>query len=235
MPLNSGQMMRKLKLLADASIAEHSGRFFKSGKGQYGEGDRFLGIRVPVLRKLAKECRGAELAQALDLLQNEFHEARLFAVLLMVDLYKKGSETEKSTLCRQYLAHARYVNNWDIVDSSAPYILGPELLGKDHGMLFRLAASELLWERRIAVLATFHFIRHHDYGTTLRLAELLIGDKEDLMHKACGWMLREVANRDLAVARTFLDRHAPGMPRTMLRYAIEKFPEKLRQQYLKSR
>jgi 3-methyladenine DNA glycosylase AlkD len=235
MTLTASRMTAKLQELADAALAARTAHFFKTGKGQYGEGDIFLGISVPALRVMAKECKAVDLQAVLQLLRSDFHEARLLAVLLLVALYKRGNQAQREEICRQYLAHAVYVNNWDIVDSSAPYIVGPELLGQDHKQLFRLARSKSLWERRIAVMATFHFIKQHQYDTTLQLVALLIDDKEDLMHKACGWMLREVGNRDLAVEREFLDQHLRRMPRTMLRYAIEKFPEKLRLHYLYSR
>ena len=221
-----------LQELADPAIAEHSGRFFKSGKGQYGEGDQFLGIRVPVLRQQVKAYRGTSLPEIENLLASQFHEARLFALFLLVDAFARADATSKEEIYCLYLANTKNINNWDLVDSSAHQIVGTFLLSRDRSMLLELANSVSLWERRIAIVATYHFIRKHQFDDTLKLAEILLGDKEDLIHKAVGWMLREVGKRDEAVEKQFLQQHYKKMPRTMLRYAIEKFPADERKRYL---
>lgn len=221
-----------LRSLADPAIAVHARRFFKTGKGEYGEGDRFLGIRVPVLRRIVKDCRGLALPETLPLLHSAFHEERLFALLLLVDRFRRGDAAERAAIYRLYLAHTGCVNNWDLVDSSAPYIVGAYLEDRDRRVLYRLARSASLWERRIAIIATLHLIRGNRYDDTLKIAALLLQDGHDLIHKAVGWMLREVGKRDLSAEKTFLNKHYTVMPRTMLRYAIEKFPPKDRNMYL---
>jgi len=226
-------VVSRLRELGDPDIAAHSQRFFKTGPGEYGEGDRFLGIRMPVLRGEAKRLGGLSLAQCLKLLRSPFHEARLLALLLLARRFEQGDEEERDTLFRHYLEHTAYINNWDLVDSSAPAIVGGHLARRDRSPLDRLAASPDLWERRIAVLACLHFIRQDDFRDALRLCAALLRDPEDLIHKATGWMLREIGKRDGAAARAFLERHSRRMPRTMLRYAIEKFPPGERQRYLK--
>jgi len=222
-----------LKSLADPAIAEHSARFFKTGKGEYGEGDKFLGIRVPVLRAQAKKFEATPLAQVRKLLTSPFHEARLCALLLLLRQYAKGQDDEKDHIYRLYLDNTDYINNWDLVDSSAYHIVGSHLEHRDRQVLYQLAASPSLWERRIAIIATLHFIRNGQFEDTLKLAEQLLNDREDLIHKAVGWMLREIGKRDEAIEEAFLQRHYRQMPRTMLRYAIEKFPEPKRQYYLR--
>jgi len=222
-----------LRRLADPEIAEHSQRFFKTGEGQYGYGDKFLGIRVPVLRKAVKKYRDTPLSVSESLLTSEYHEIRLFALLLLVDRFTCADEKEQGGIYRTYLAHTRYVNNWDLVDSSSPYIVGAYLEQRDRAVLYELSQSACLWERRIAILATFHFIRQGDFDDTLQLAAQLLGDKEDLIHKAIGWMLREVGNRDLLAETEFLKKHYRCMPRTMLRYAIEKFSPEERRRFLR--
>jgi 3-methyladenine DNA glycosylase AlkD len=219
-------------MLADVEQAQQSQRFFKADKGGYGEGDQFLGIRVPILRKLVTLHASVALSDILAVLKSEFHEARLLALLLLVHRYQKSDTKQQQRIGKAYLKNVRFVNNWDLVDSSAHLILGPQLWGQDHSLLFKLAKSPSLWKRRIAVMTTFHFIKQGEFATTLALCERLLSDKADLMHKACGWMLREIGNRDRKVEQQFLDLHAANMPRTMLRYAIEKFPESLRQHYL---
>ena len=217
----------------DPDIVKHSSRFFKTGKGEYGEGDAFLGIRVPIVRKYVKQYRLVSLNVADKLLHSKYHEERLFGVLLLVEKFKSGSDELQKDIFDLYLGSTDRVNNWDLVDSSAPYITGPYLVDKDRRVLRELAVSESLWERRIAIVSTYAFIRIGDFQTTLMLSELLLCDTEDLIHKAVGWMLREVGNRAHNVEVSFLKKHYKHMPRTMLRYAIEKFPEGLRQAYLK--
>ena len=231
--MNAGQIVRRLKKMGDPRVAAHSGRFFKTGVGEYGEGDRFLGIRVPALRRCAGECRGLSIEEALKLLRSPFHEARLLALLLLVARYSSArNEGTRAAVDRAYLRHTALVNNWDLVDCSADKIVGAHLFERDRRPLRRLARSKSLWERRIAVMATFHFIRRGDFTDTFAIAELLLDDPEDLIHKAAGWMLREVGKRDQAAEEAFLARHCGTMPRTMLRYAIEKFPERTRRAYL---
>jgi len=218
--------------LADPAIAEHSQRFFKTGKGEYGEGDKFLGIRVPILREQAKKYQGIALKEIQRLLKSAFHEERLCAVLLLVRKFTKGNEEEKTVIYKLYLDNTKYINNWDLVDSSAYHIVGAYIENKDKQPLYKLSKSDRLWERRIAIMSTFHFIRKNQFDETLDLSKQLINDDEDLIHKAVGWMLREIGKRDLAVERAFLRAHYKKMPRTMLRYAIEKFPERERKKYL---
>jgi len=221
-----------LRVLGDPKIAEHSTRFFKAGPGEYGEGDRFLGIRVPVLRTNVRRFRGAPLRAIIALLKSPWHEERLFAVLLLVQAYKDGSEVEKNAIFDAYIAHREYVNNWDIVDSSAHLIVGPHLPSGSRELLYELAASDVLWDRRIAMMTTYHFIRQKDFKDALRIASLLRDDEHDLIHKIVGWMLREIGNRDQGAEERFLKNNYKKMPRTMLRYAIEKFPEARRKAYL---
>lgn len=218
--------------MAEPEIARHSARFFKSGKGEYGEGDRFLGIRVPVIRKQVRRYRQAGLRSVLALLKSPYHEERLLAVLMLVDRYQRGSADERRKVFDAYLGHREWVNNWDLVDSSAHLIVGPELERGSRSLLYELAGSTRLWDRRIAMMSTFHFIRGNDYTDALKLAAVLRDDEHDLIHKAVGWMLREIGNRDGGAERRFLARHHARMPRTMLRYAIEKFPEAERKAWL---
>ena len=225
--------MSKLRELGDSDIAAHSQRFFKTGPGQYGEGDRFLGIRVPIIRKCVRECRETSLPDAVEILKSPFHEARLLALLILVAKYSRAKEdAEREAIYRSYLKHTEFINNWDLVDSSAEHIVGAHLFNRDRKPIYRLASSKDLWERRIGVMATFHFVRREDFVDTLAIAELLLSDKEDLIHKAVGWMLREVGNRDRKTEEKFLKKHYKRMPRTMLRYAIEKLPETERLAYL---
>jgi 3-methyladenine DNA glycosylase AlkD len=228
---NLRTQLRKLASPADAASAQ---RYFKTAPGEYGEGDQFIGIRVPVLRKLAKEFRGLPLSEAKVLLDSPIHEERLLALLILVDAYHRANETGRAEIYALYLQRLDRVNNWDLVDTSAPHIVGRHLADQSREVLFRLARSKNLWHRRVAILATQSFIRQNDFAHTLRLAELLRDDEQDLMHKAVGWMLREVGERDLVVLKKFLDQHADRMPRTMLRYAIEKLPERERQKLLRA-
>jgi 3-methyladenine DNA glycosylase AlkD len=223
----------RLHVLADDKIADIMRGFFKTAKGEYGEGDQFLGIKVPTLRKLAREFQGVPLRESEKLLQSAIHEARLLALLLLVRAFEKGNEPSRKPIYDLYLANTAWVNNWDLVDASAPPIVGGFLAERDRKPLYALAVSATLWERRIAIVATQHFIRRSDFADTLRLSGLLLNDRHDLIHKAVGWMLREVGKRDESVLEGFLREHYRRMPRTMLRYAIERFAESRRQQYLK--
>jgi len=209
-------------------------RFFKTGPGQYSEGDLFRGIRVPELRRLSKAHQNITLKQVLQLLHSAYHEDRLLALLILVRKYASATEAEKSGIYALYLSHTRFINNWDLVDASAEHIAGAYLSNKSKDPLYHLSRSCNIWERRIAMLATFHFIKRGKYDVTLGIAEILLKDREDLIHKAVGWMLREVGKRDIQREEAFLRLHYRQMPRTMLRYAIEKFPEDKRKRYLKS-
>lgn len=221
-----------LHSLADPVRAAHSQRYFKTGPGEYGAGDRFLGIRVPTVRDAVRRYRTASVDTAGNLLKSPYHEIRLFALLLLVERYGKGSEAECEAIYTLYFTLTRHINNWDLVDTSAPYIVGRHLLDKDRAILYPLARSQSLWERRIAIIATAWFIRQGQFHDTLRLAEMLLRDPEDLIHKAAGWMLREIGKRDKAAEVVFLKAHHREMPRTMLRYAIERFGEAERKRYL---
>ena len=223
---------RRLGELGDAEDAAFLQRFFKTGPGEYGEGDVFIGIRVPVLRALSREFAALPLPGMTELLRSPVHEERLLALLLMVRAFSRGDAEGREAVFRAYLEHTRWINNWDLVDASAEHVVGAHLEGGGLGLLDRLARSESVWERRIAIIATFRFIRRGHFAPTLHVAEMLVGDPHDLIHKAVGWMLREVGKRDRAAEESFLRRHAATMPRTMLRYAIEKFPEPLRREYL---
>ncbi len=225
-------LRRRLRSLANPAHAKTGQWFFKTGPGEYGEGDQFLGVRVPVLRGLVREFAALDLASVTTLLQSPWHEERLLAVLLLVRQYDRGTPAERAAIFRLYLRSLRFINNWDIVDSSAPQIVGRHLDGKGRATLLRLAKARLLWSRRVAMMATFHTIRQGDFADALAIATLLLNDEHDLIHKASGWMLREVGQRDRAVLEGFLDRHASIMPRTMLRYAIEKLPVPRRRAYL---
>jgi 3-methyladenine DNA glycosylase AlkD len=230
--VKSQDIKKVLRNLADPAIAEHSARFFKTGKGEYGEGDRFLGIRVPVLREQVRKFESVPIREIQRLLLSSFHEDRLCALLLLVRKYAKGTEQERTDIYELYLKNTKYINNWDLVDSSAHHIVGVYLEHRDRQPLYQLVESTSLWERRIAIMSTFHFIRKNEFDDTLNLSKRLINDTEDLIHKAVGWMLREIGKRDLGVEEVFLKAYYQNMPRTMLRYAIERFPEHRRKQYL---
>jgi 3-methyladenine DNA glycosylase AlkD len=232
MELSYATVHGELRKLADPGVARSSQRFFKTGPGEYGAGDRFLGIRVPQLRKLVRAFQDAPLPTVATLLESAWHEERLLALLLLVRQYERGDQAARTRVAKLYLARRKQVNNWDLVDSSAHLILGPHLQQGDRRLLHRFARSGNLWERRIAMLTTLCYIRQRDHDDALRIARLLIGDGEDLIHKAVGWMLREIGNRDPDAERRFLDVHAARMPRTMLRYAVEKFPARERAKYL---
>ncbi|MCD4707863.1 MAG: DNA alkylation repair protein [Candidatus Sabulitectum sp.] len=227
------EVISELKKLADPVRAAHSQKFFKTGPGEYGEGDLFLGLRVPQTRKLVKTFRGLELQAMEKLLQSKWHEARLFALLSMVDAFKRGSDKEKEGIFKLYTGNSDRVNGWDLVDSSAPHIAGAYLWDKNRQPLYDFAVSDSLWKRRIAIISTQHFIRNNSFNDTLKIADMLLDDKEDLIHKAVGWMLREVGNRNTEREEKFLKLRYMKMPRTMLRYAIEKFEPGRRKMYLK--
>ncbi|MEZ4752477.1 MAG: DNA alkylation repair protein [Bdellovibrionota bacterium] len=220
-----------LKRCRNTTKAKTLQRFFKTGPGEYAEGDKFLGVMVPQTRAVAKKFQALALKDSLTLLKSSWHEERLLALFLMVGRFKSEPK-DREAVYKAYLGHTRYINNWDLVDCSSEHIVGPFLVGRSKAPLRRLVKSKSLWERRIAVLATFHYIKQNDFREILALAKTLLQDEEDLLHKAVGWMLREVGKRDLAVLDAFLHQHYQRMPRTMLRYAIEKHPPARRRAYL---
>lgn len=224
-----------LKAKADKNRARVLQSFFKTGAGEYGEGDAFLGIRVPELRKIAGRYECLPLSDVHALLLSKYHEERLTALLIIVLKFGRGNEKDKEKIYRFYLKNTPYINNWDLVDLSAPKIVGAYLFEREKSRLYRLAKSKMLWERRIAIVATFHFIKHGRLDETMKIARMLLRDEADLIHKAAGWMLREVGKRNFSVEENFLRKYFRIMPRTMLRYAIERFPETKRQSYLHKR
>ncbi|MFI5279885.1 MAG: DNA alkylation repair protein [Gemmatimonadales bacterium] len=225
---------RDVIALANPVRAKHSQRFFKTGPGEYGHGDRFLGLSVPQVRALESKHRSASLTTLTRLLRSKWHEERLLALIILVRQYRSAGASEREAIFRLYLRSTDYINNWDLVDCSAWQIVGAHLAGGGRARLVRLARSKSLWERRIAIIATAYYINHGEFGDTLKMARILRDDPHDLIHKAVGWMLREVGKRDRAVEEKFLRQHAARMPRTMLRYAIEKFPQALRRRYLRT-
>jgi 3-methyladenine DNA glycosylase AlkD len=210
-------------------------RFFKTGKGEYGEGDIFYGIKVPEQRTIAKQFKDLTFDDLKELIKSKVHEERLIAAFILVDQYKRGDEKKKKIIFDFYLKNRKGINNWDLVDLSAPKIVGAYLIDKEKELLYKFANSNDLWEKRISIISTQAFIREHFFEDTLNISKILLGDKHDLIHKAVGWMLREIGNRDLETEEEFLKKHYKTMPRTMLRYAIEKFPEQKRIAYLRGK
>ncbi|GJL54396.1 MAG: hypothetical protein NPIRA02_15280 [Nitrospirales bacterium] len=224
-----------LRRHASSEKAKVNQWFFKTGKGEYADGDRFIGVTVPQIRSIAKQYHNLSLAQVLKLLSSKIHEERLFALLILVAQFKHGEANTQKQIADAYVANLQYVNNWDLVDSSAHYILGAYLKDKSRKILYTLARSQRLWDRRVSIITTLHFIKEGDFSDTMKLAGLLLKDNEDLMHKAVGWMLREVGKKDQHVLEGFLKTHYQQMPRTMLRYAIERFSQTKRTGFLKGR
>jgi 3-methyladenine DNA glycosylase AlkD len=254
--LTAADIRARLHAHASRGNAAILQRFFKTAPGEYGHGDVFMGVRVPALRLVCRQCRGVSLEQITRLIRSRIHEERLLALLLLVDAFTcadkasrvpavdprgvrgpspSAAESGRRALYDFYLDHTRFINNWDLVDASAEHIVGAWLRERSRAPLVRLARSKDLWERRIAIIATFHFIKNREFDETFRIADLLLDDPEDLIHKAVGWMLREVGKRDPAAERAFLRPRYRAMPRTMLRYAIERFPEAERRRYLRGR
>ena len=227
------QIRAAIREHADETQAKNLQWFFKTGPGEYGEGDKFLGLKVPVIRKIANANTDLTFSELQKLLDSKYHEDRLAALLILVKIFPKSGDEEKEKIFNFYLKNTANINNWDLVDLSAPKITGEYLLTRNKDIIFGLAASDNLWERRIAVLTTFRFIKENQYNTSLDICLKLLNDPHDLIHKAVGWMLREIGKRDLKAEEDFLKIHYKQMPRTMLRYAIEKFPEKKRLAYLK--
>jgi 3-methyladenine DNA glycosylase AlkD len=240
MPSNKKQSLEiipiiedRLRRIGDPEQAQFLQRFFKTGPGEYGEGDIFVGIRVPVIRKLAKEYQTLPVSTTFQLLQSPIHEARLLALLILVRHSRQTDPVLQKQICDTYLQHTRFINSWDLVDCSAHHIVGPQITHFGPDRLLKMAASPLLWDRRISIISTFYLIKRGEFRLTLQVAEKLLHDPEDLIHKAVGWMLREVGKGNQEIEESFLKGHYRTMPRTMLRYAIEKFPEEIRQSYLK--
>lgn len=240
--LNTRRRFFQRTVPIEAALSKYSNKkkakvlqsFFKTGPGQYAEGDIFLGVSVPRIRQIAKIYQEIPLNEAEKLLKSSIHEERLLALLLFLLKYK-SNPSNQNRIYRVYLNNTKYINNWDLVDLTASHIVGAYLVDKDRKVLIKLAKSKNLWERRISIISTFHFIRINQFKDTLKIAKVLLLDTEDLIHKAVGWMLREVGKRDLAAEEAFLKNHYLNMPRTMLRYAIERFPELKRQAYLKGK
>lgn len=231
--MSLNEIRKTLKEFENKKKARKLQRFFKTGPGEYGEGDIFLGIKVPVLRNIAKKYKGISLPDIEKMLHSPIHEERFLSLVLLTQAFARSNEREKKKLYEFYLENTEYINNWDLVDTSAEHIIGTFLRDKSKKPLHFLARSRSLWERRIAIISTFNFIKQNDFDETLKIAKMLVEDKEDLIHKAVGWMLREVGKRDLQAEEIFLEEHYNKMPRVMLRYAIEKFTEAKRKKYLK--
>ena len=227
-----GQIKKDLSQRSNPEKAKKLSGFFKTGKGQYGEGDIFLGIPVPEQRKVAKRYNDLPLNDLQELLKSKIHEHRLIALLILISKYGKADNSGKDEIFSFYLKNTENIDNWDLVDSSAPKIVGAHLFNKDTSILFKLVKSDNLWERRIAILSTSKFITNNDFKDALIISELLLHDEHALIHKAVGWMLREIGKRDQETEERFLNKHCMQMPRTMLRYAIEKFDKNKRKFYL---
>lgn len=227
-------VLNEIQSHCDPQKAKDLARFFKTGKGEYGEGDRFLGIIVPKQRIIARQYwKQLTLNDVEELLHNRFHECRMIALFILVLQYKKASEAVKGEIVRLYLRNTAYINNWDLVDLSSRDIVGAYFFDKDRSPLYRLARSPLLWDRRIAIIATFYFIARNDFEDSFKIAEILLPDRHDLIHKAIGWVIREIGKRNLQSEEDFIRKHYADMPRTALRYAIERFPEAKRRSWLK--
>jgi 3-methyladenine DNA glycosylase AlkD len=227
------ELEKILKDLKNPKKAKIFQKFFKTGAGEYGEGDIFLGITVPEERKISKEFKDLDLNSIQELLNSNVHEKRLISLLILIEQFEKSDEENKKRIFEFYLNNSKRINNWDLVDLSAPNIVGNYLLNKDKNILYQLAISKELWEKRISIISTFAFIRQNEFKDVLKISEILLNDNHDLIHKAVGWMLREVGKRDTKTLKEFLKLHYKKMPRTMLRYAIERFPEEERKKYLK--
>ena len=226
-------LIKELQKAANPKQAKILQKFFKTGKGEYGEGDIFLGIKVPKQRKIAKKYTGLNFSEIQKLLNSKIHEYRFISILILVDKFKKASEEEKEKIFNFYLKNTKNINNWDLVDVSAPSIIGEFLFDKKKSVLYKLAESKNLWEKRISIVSCFTYIKKGKFNNALRISQILIDDKHDLIHKAVGWMLREIGKVEEKVLESFLKDHYKKMPRTMLRYAIEKFPEEKRKFYMK--
>ena len=224
----------EIRALANKEIAQHSLRFFKTDKGEYGHGDLFLGVRAPQIRLIAKKHIDISITDMKTLIQSKYHEERFLGLIILVNKYAKTKDKKnRNQLYKIYVSSFKYINNWNLVDVTCPHVTGKHLIDKDRTILYKWAKSEDLWTKRIAMVSTFSFIRKNDLEDTFKIAEILLHDEHDLIHKAVGWMLREAGKRDIKKEETFLKKYYKTMPRTMLRYAIERFPESKRQKYLK--
>jgi len=232
MAVTLAALRKRLRDVGDPDDAVFLQRFFKTGPGQYGEGDSFLGIRVPMTRSLSREFASLSIADTEKLLHDKWHEARLLALVLLANRYERADQAEREKIFRVYLANTDRVNNWDLVDLSAPNIVGAHVENRPRALLDKLAKSKSLWERRIAIVSTHWLIRRDQFDDTLRISTALLGDTHDLIHKAVGWMLREVGKRDERVLKQYLDEHAHHMPRTALRYSIERMSPAMRKHYM---
>jgi len=221
--------IKKAAKPADAVILQ---RFFKTGKREYGEGDKFVGIKVPVLRAIAKTFYLLQLNDLQELIVSPVHEERMISLFILIHQFTKADDKQKEKIFKFYLKNTKTINNWDLVDLSAPQIVGGYLLDKERSILYKLAVSKSLWERRISMLATFTFVKAGNFNDTIEIAKILLADKHDLIQKAVGWMLREIGKRDMETEEEFLKEYCKVMPRTMLRYAVEKFPEDKRKFYM---
>lgn len=230
--MNLIELRKEIKKQANPKQASILQRYFKTGKGEYGEGDIFYGIKVPIQRKIVKQIKDLSLKDLQVLILSKVHEERLIALLILVVQFKKSDETKRKRIFKFYIKNRKRINNWDLVDLSAPNIIGEYLLDKEKDLLYQFALSNNLWEKRMAILSTFTFIRNNLFEDTLAISQILLNDKHDLIHKAVGWMLREVGKREVKVEEEFLRQHYKTMPRTMLRYAVEKFPENKRRSFL---
>jgi len=224
----------EIRALANKERANHSKKFFKTGKGEYGYGDIFLGVRVPKIRLIAKKNIDISITDMKILIKSKYHEERLLGLIILVNKYSKSKdEKDRDQLYNIYISSFKYVNNWDLVDVTCAHVIGKHLLNKDRSILYTWAKSNDLWTKRIAIVSTHCFIRKNDLQETFKIAKILLNDEHDLIHKAVGWMLREAGKKDMGKEEIFLKKHYKTMPRTMLRYAIERFPEPKRQKYLK--
>ena len=231
--MRARDVRKELRRLSDPEKARVMQRFFKTGQGEYGEGDIFLGVVVPKSRQIARSFKELDIDEVKVLLYSSIHEERLVALLILIHKFNSTSNREK--IVSFYTDNLKQINNWDLVDLSAPSILGAHLIDKDKDIIYKLSRSENVWERRIAIVATYYFIRKNKFNDTFRICQMLLHDNHDLVHKAAGWMLREVGKRNITLADAFLKKHYAAMPRTMLRYAIERFPEAKKRGYMKKR
>lgn len=228
------QKLIEAEFLKESQEANYKAtKFFKTSPGQYSENDVFIGVRVPIIKTLVKKYRNLEPEIIINFLNSKINEHRLFALLCLVEKFQKSDEKLKENIYKIYLKNIDCVNNWNLVDSSAYNIIGAHIIDKDKSILFELANSNNLWHRRISIISTLYFIRKNQFDTTLKIAKILLHDKEDLIHKAVGWMIREISKKDFEVSINFIEKYYKIMPRTMLRYAIEKYPEKIRKKFLK--
>ena len=228
-------VFEELKSMANPEKVAYLQRFFKTGPGEYAEGDLFLGLMNPQTRSIAKANKSLPISELQILLENRYHEARLCALVIATERYKRAKPVEKKELYDFFIKNTRYINNWDLIDDTCPHVIGEYLLDKDRSILYKFAKSKNLWEQRIAIISSRTFVRNGDFKDTIVLAEMLIDHKHDLMHKAVGWMLREIGKRDKETLSEFLEKYATKMPRTALRYAIEHYPEPERQYFLKKK